>query len=86
MDDTLIVGHYHDDVDVLHVPMMMKKPNNGEDKQWRSHTVLIIFCTNDFRNSHKKIILDSLEASFPNESYTILKRIFPLSNKPSLNS
>ena len=33
MDDPLITGHYHDDVDVLHVPMMMKKPNNGEDKQ-----------------------------------------------------
>lgn len=29
-DDTLIVGNYHDDMDVLHDLMMMKKPNNGE--------------------------------------------------------
>ena len=33
-----IAGHYHDEKDVLHVPMMMKKPNNGEYKQWRSQT------------------------------------------------
>ena len=38
MSDVLIVGYYHDDVDVLNVPMMMKKLNNGEDKQWSSQT------------------------------------------------
>lgn len=31
MDDTLIAGHYHDDVDVLHDHMMRTKPNNGKD-------------------------------------------------------
>ena len=38
MSDALIAGHYHDDVDELHVSMIMKKPNNGEEKQWRSQT------------------------------------------------
>ena len=47
MDDTLIVGHYHDDMDVLHVPMMMKKSNNGEDKQWRNQTKKL-YCPNHF--------------------------------------
>ena len=44
--DTLIAGYYHDDMDVLHDPMMMKKPNIP-------HAVPKFLCIK-FKDNHKE--------------------------------